>query len=131
MTTLKKPQCILIVDDEPDLRQALASLLTDEGYEIRTACNGARALAIIAEAPPDLILLDLQMPVMDGQAFASIYHALPGPHAPIVVCSTHPREILTNGLRDSPFLRKPFDLDRLLAVIGSALATKRPVRTAD
>jgi len=112
---------ILIVDDEADLRNAVAALLQDEGYAVRTACDGERALQAVASAPPDLILLDLQMPVMDGTAFADAYHRLAGPHAPIVVCSTQSQEMLTNGLREAPFLRKPFDIERLLALVASLL----------
>ncbi len=114
---------ILIIDDEADLRAAVAVLLQDEGYAVRTACDGERALAAVTSAPPDLILLDLQMPVMDGSAFAAAYHRLAGPHAPIVVCSTQSQEMLTNGLRDAPFLRKPFDAERLLALVATLLPT--------
>lgn len=118
---------ILIVDDEAELRNALATLLQDEGYAVRTACDGERALLAVAGAPPDLILLDLQMPVMDGTAFAAAYHLLAGPHAPIVVCSTQSQESLTNGLREAPFLRKPFDVERLLALVASLL----PIAASD
>jgi two-component system cell cycle response regulator len=57
---------ILIVDDEPTGRQLLEDLLMPQGYDLVFACNGAEALAKAAEAPPDLILLDVMMPDMDG-----------------------------------------------------------------
>lgn len=125
----QNPPRILIVDDESDLRSALAALLRDEGYRVTTACDGERALLAVVDAPPDVILLDLQMPVMDGPAFASAYHRLAGPHAPIVVCSTLPQESVGASLADAPFLRKPFDLDRLLAVLLALLPEHAAARS--
>src|SRR5262245_22499124 len=62
--------CILIVDDDSDLRETIREVLDDEGYETAAAGNGAEALAWLREAPlPALILLDLMMPLMDGWRF--------------------------------------------------------------
>jgi CheY-like chemotaxis protein len=61
----------LIVDDDPAIREALAELLEDEGYETKVAEDGRQALEMCRSVPvPDLILLDLLMPVMDGVEFA-------------------------------------------------------------
>ena len=61
---------VLIVEDQPDLRESLADLLELEGYRVDTAANGQEALAHLHGAsPPQVILLDLRMPVMDGWAF--------------------------------------------------------------
>jgi len=60
---------ILVVEDEPAIRDLIAMLLTDEGYEPLVASNGAVALDLVRQTPPRLILLDLMMPVMDGRAF--------------------------------------------------------------
>jgi CheY-like chemotaxis protein len=60
---------ILVVDDDPDVRQILVSYLGDGEAEVRTAANGREALERLEESLPDLILLDLIMPVMDGMAF--------------------------------------------------------------
>ena len=59
--------------------------LSDEGYEVTEAADGAAALTLIDEIAPDLILLDMQMPTMDGWAFAQLYHQRPGPHVPVIV----------------------------------------------
>ena len=59
---------ILVVEDQPDNRQIIRDMLADTGYEITEAENGAEALAAIAKARPDLILMDIQLPVMDGYA---------------------------------------------------------------
>src|SRR4051794_28574938 len=63
---------ILVVDDDPDLRDTLGQILEDEGYSVAAASNGREALAYLRERPaPSLILLDLMMPVMDGWQFRS------------------------------------------------------------
>jgi CheY-like chemotaxis protein len=64
---------VLIVDDDRAIRETLADVLGDEGYEVGTAADGQEALAVCRSAPPPgLILLDLQMPVMDGLEFARL-----------------------------------------------------------
>jgi len=57
---------ILIVDDEPSILQSLSGLLSDEGFEVATASNGYEALKIIDKESPDLVMLDIWMPGMDG-----------------------------------------------------------------
>ncbi|HEX8272220.1 MAG TPA: response regulator [Longimicrobiaceae bacterium] len=57
---------ILVVDDQPDERTIQRAMLTHLGYEVREAADGASALAAVAESPPDLVLLDVAMPRMDG-----------------------------------------------------------------
>src|SRR5947209_16860309 len=68
--TLPMPQTILIVDDDEAIRQTLAELLEEEGYQVATAADGLEALAQVVAAPPALILLDISMPRMDGFDFA-------------------------------------------------------------
>ena len=79
------PLQVLVVDDDHELRDLVTTALLDEGYQVVSASNGAEALRRVQIYPPDVILLDLDMPVMDGPTFADRYHALPGPHAPIVI----------------------------------------------
>ena len=57
---------ILVVDDEATILQSLSGILSDEGFEVLTASNGYEALKVIEEASPDLVLLDIWMPGMDG-----------------------------------------------------------------
>src|SRR4030081_193148 len=75
---------ILIVDDDESIRQIVRLCLTDEGFEVREAWNGQAALDALDEFQPDLILLALRMPVMDGWEFARRYESRPGRHVPIV-----------------------------------------------
>src|SRR5262245_17777894 len=75
---------VLLVDDDESIRQVVSIFLSDEGYEIAGAGNGREALELVTDFRPDIILLDLRMPVMDGWEFARTYRELPGPHAPII-----------------------------------------------
>jgi two-component system, chemotaxis family, chemotaxis protein CheY len=109
---------ILVVDDDPSIRSFVELALGGEGYRVLTAANGARALDVAGQRAPDLILLDMRMPIMDGWAFAQAYRGQDGPHAPIVVITAatdaggRAAEIQADG-----FLGKPFDLDELLALV--------------
>ena len=60
---------VMVVDDDPDIRAFVSELLADEGYEVRAATNGRDALAVLTNWHPDVILLDLMMPEMDGWDF--------------------------------------------------------------
>ena len=64
---------VLVVDDDESIRQIVRMCLGDEGYEVFEAANGLDALALLPDCRPDLILLDLRMPVMDGWEFARRY----------------------------------------------------------
>ena len=107
-----------MVDDEEPVRRLLVWLLTEEGYAVLEAPDGAVALARVGEAAPSLILLDMRMPVMDGWEFARRYRARPGPHAPLV-CVTAAVDAAARGAQIGAVatLSKPFDLDELLAVV--------------
>jgi len=113
---------VLVVDDDPLQRGVAGLLLGHQGYRVLTAEHGAAALALIAQAPPDLILLDMDMPVMDGPTFAQAYAALPPPHAPIIVVSADP---LTAYPWPAPgpllVLGKPVDPPELLALVAGVL----------
>ena len=118
------PRRILIVDDDESIRQFIEMALADRGYEIVTAEHGRAALERIAAAPPDLILLDMRMPVMDGWAFAKAYEKTPAPHAPVVVLTAarDAEEYATQIVADA-YLPKPFDLRSLHEVVRSLLRT--------
>jgi two-component system, OmpR family, phosphate regulon response regulator PhoB len=101
---------ILIVDDERPLRELLASLFEENGYRVRSAIHGQDALAQIEEGRPDLIIMDLMMPVMGGVELYRRLKLRPETRAiPIIVMSaglTRPTE-----MRDlDAFIAKPFDL---------------------
>ncbi len=107
--------CILVVDDSQDVLRFVCEVLADEGFAVVGARNGIDALALAAKSHPDLILLDMQMPLMDGWDFVRAYRKTPGPHATIVVMAagrasaSHAAEIGAAG-----YLAKPFSLEHLL-----------------
>ncbi|MGH2371509.1 MAG: response regulator [Chloroflexota bacterium] len=109
---------VLVVDDDASIRRFIADTLADEGYVVETAPDGEAALKVVAAFRPDVILLDLTMPRLDGWEFAERYRQQPGPHAPIIVL-TAARDISARDSRidASAVLGKPFDLDVLLAVV--------------
>ena len=118
---------VLVVDDDQFIRQCIAVTLQDEGYRVDAASNGAAALEWLerewrpARSQPDVILLDMRMPVMDGWAFARAYRALTLRHAPIVVVTAAQDAALRAAqIAADGFLAKPFDLDDLVAVVARA-----------
>jgi CheY-like chemotaxis protein len=85
----KEPRRILIVDDEPDARDLLSSYLEDEGAEIRTARDGVEALRLLEDYIPDIVLVDLLMPNMDGvQLIARLNEKEPYRSIPIIVVTS-------------------------------------------
>ena len=111
-----------MVDDDEAVRRLLFWALTDEGYAVADAPDGAVALARARAAPPGLILLDMRMPVLDGWAFARRYRARPGPHAPII-CVTAAVDAAARGAQIGAVatVSKPFDLEELLAAVRRAV----------
>src|SRR5687767_13467268 len=83
---------VLVVDDDEHILALLGEALGMEGYEVMGALDGAAAVSAIRRSRPDLILLDLMMPVLDGFSFLDLYKQLPGPHAPVIVITAAARE---------------------------------------
>ena len=114
---------VLVVDDAPLISDMVARMLSAVGYLVSTACNGSDALVQIDAALPDLVLSDMQMPVMDGEA---LYRALRtrGCDVPFVGMSGNRELLLTAGF--DACLTKPFRMAELLITLDSVL-TKQPV----
>ena len=110
---------ILVVEDDDAIRGLVSDVLRDDGYDVREATNGVEALERLREERPDLIVLDLMMPVMDGWAFAQAYRKQPGPHAPIVVL-TAAQDAASRAaqIQADDYLGKPFELDDLLNIVA-------------
>ncbi|HEX8436427.1 response regulator transcription factor [Archangium sp.] len=111
---------LLIVDDEVAILEALTDILSVEGYEVATAANGAEGLKRAGEDRPDLILLDLMMPVMDGQEMLRrLKESSELRGIPVVVMSAG--RVTKAELQGSRFLAKPFELDDLLDTVSAEL----------
>jgi CheY-like chemotaxis protein len=107
---------VLVVDDESDIREAIAELLCDEGYEVEEAGNGEEALVKAREHHPGLVLLDLMMPGMSGWEFRSRQRSDPELAAiPVVVLTAVGRTAGVEGV--TAYLSKPFELGDLLTMI--------------
>src|ERR671933_1253799 len=111
---MSAPTRVLVVDEDSTIRDVIALALSDAGYEVIEANDGAAALALVRQRPPDVILLDMRMPIMDGWEFAQAYRHLPGPHAPVIVvtAASDPAERAAEIKADG-YLAKPFQLDDL------------------
>jgi CheY-like chemotaxis protein len=110
---------VLVVDDDPDILDAISFVLDTEGYRSETATNGSDALARIREGkPPCLILLDLMMPVMNGWEFRATQLEDPAlSHIPVVPMTGLGRVAQTASLNAPGVLEKPIDLEKLLATV--------------
>lgn len=110
-------QPILVIDDDPAIRDTVSDVLAFEGYEVVTAANGAEALAVLDETTPCLILLDMRMPVLDGWGFAEQARDR-GLDVPILVLTAaRSARVWAEEIGATDYLAKPFDLDSLLAAV--------------
>ena len=112
------PPVVLVVDDDPDVRGILAMLLTREGYEVATAIDGADALNYAGDPRIALLVLDLQMPRLDGDTFRRVYRERGG-HAPILLITAaevSPDDLARIGA--DAYIAKPFDVDNVLETIA-------------
>jgi CheY-like chemotaxis protein len=109
---------ILIVDDDVGIRLVMRAALEDEGWHVETAENGRVALETLNRIAPAAIILDLRMPVMDGLTFAERYRQFAAPRAPLILISA---TVTESAIRESGAvtgLRKPVDLEMLLATVS-------------
>ena len=111
------PARVLIVEDDEELRALIGSALDDAGYLALEAGDGQSALAACERRDPDVILLDLGMPRLGGQAFADAYRRGSG-RAKIIVMTGAERGGETSArMHAAVYLSKPFDLGQLLAAV--------------
>lgn len=114
---------ILLAEDDAPIREGLVLTLKSEGYAVRAAANGAEALALFAEARPDLLLLDVMMPKKSGwDVCAEVRRA--DPSVPILFLTAKAEErdkVLGLGLGADDYIVKPFGVPELLARVAAAL----------
>ena len=119
---------VLVVEDDGEIRRLLADLIAHEGYVVDQARQGNEALATMARHRPDVIILDLMMPVMDGWSFVeTLRNRTHWSQTPIVVISAVPRiEVEGKRLGVSAWLPKPFDLDELVGHVRRLAPGRQP-----
>ncbi len=118
---------ILIVDDEESIRKSLGDVLRDEGYEVAVVATGEAALAALETEDPDLVLLDVWMPGLDGIATLEAARAR-YPDLPVVIMSGHgtvETAVKATRLGAYDFFEKPLNLDKLLLGVDNALKASR------
>jgi two-component system cell cycle response regulator DivK len=118
-------KCILVVEDQEDNRQIVRDLLTTTDYQVMEAENGEEALAAVAKQRPDLILMDIQLPIMDGYEATRRLKADPGLSAiPIIAVTSYALsgdEEKARAAGCDDFVPKPFSPRELLAKIRKYL----------
>lgn len=120
-------QRILIVDDEPDIRDMLKTLMETEGYAVGTASNGLDALEAFQAEPCDVVLTDIKMPGMTGLQLLRRVKAIDKSVEVIMLTGHGTVESAVEGLKQGAFdyLLKPCDMDTLLKKVTEAASRKR------
>jgi CheY-like chemotaxis protein len=119
---------VLVVEDETSVRTMLAEALSSEGFAVRAAADGRDALSVLERWRPDIILTDLNMPIMDGWAFRAELRRRPHlADIPVMVLSaaSGSRLLHIDGLDAVAIMAKPCDLDALIDAIRRAAAPGR------
>ncbi|MBV6418650.1 MAG: DNA-binding transcriptional regulator NtrC [Steroidobacteraceae bacterium] len=119
---------ILVVDDESDIRSLLTEILSEEGYEVDAAANGSEARASRASRVPDLVLLDIWMPDVDGITLLREWSTQGGESCPVVMMSGHgtvETAVEATRLGAFDFVEKPLSLAKLLRTVERALDAGR------
>jgi two-component system, OmpR family, response regulator len=117
---------VLAVDDEDDIRELLIFGLTRAGFEVRTAEDGYRALDLVREWAPELIVLDVMLPGVDGFSMLPAFRRIT--EVPIIMLSVRnqiPDKVYALGAGADDYLSKPFDLQELVARLRAALRRPR------
>ncbi|HWX44636.1 MAG TPA: response regulator transcription factor [Solirubrobacteraceae bacterium] len=115
---------VLVVDDEPTIAEIVARYLERAGYQARVAGDGAQALALSAQSPPDLVVLDIMLPGIDGLEVMRRLHEQDGPSARVILLTARGREAerivgLRRGADD--YVVKPFSPGELVARVEAVL----------
>lgn len=118
---MPKRKRILLVEDDTELRRLYALGLNNQGFEVKLAANGADAVERLDETTPDVILLDLMLPVMTGWEVLDRFTAPSSTHPPIIVISGQQEPPEPDG-RVATWLAKPVTIEQIVAAVEAALA---------
>ena len=118
---------LLVVDDDPDLAELLTAFLETEGHSVRVAHDGREGLRLVSQRPPDLVVLDVEMPVVTGpqMSYELVVRDCGDEQIPIVLLSAVTNLHRTAAQVGTPyFLGKPFDPDALSRLVARALVER-------
>ncbi len=125
---MSDPATVLIVEDEFAIADLLEMALTDEGYRVVRAANGRQGLERLAEDPPDLVISDFMMPVLDGAGLVQAMRQSEGQReVPFIIISSMPEANVQARIDGyAAFVRKPFQIAALMQLVATILQTARP-----
>lgn len=130
-----RPARVLIVDDEPAIRQSLRGVLEDEGFETRAVDTAEACLVSLVEWPSDIVLMDIWLPGMDGLDALARIRDLPAPERPtVIMISGHGNiesAVRATKLGAFDFIEKPLTIQKIIVVINNALQQRRLEREID
>lgn len=121
-------QFIMVVDDEPDIRQLISEILEDEGYKVTTAEDAGQAQELYRQRKPDLILLDIWMPGQDGISLLKEWRDEESLHCPVIMMSGHgtiETAVEATKLGAYDFIEKPLSMAKMLLTVENALRTSQ------
>ena len=132
MTAPPSGKRILVVDDEEDVRFLVCRMLADMGYEVDMAVDGAEGIAKMAAGRPDLVILDLMMPNVDGYGVLAHMRSLPDPPPVVVLTARGDYDSFARIVREgaSAYVSKPFRFHELIATCQGVLLGGRPPAVA-
>lgn len=122
---------ILIIDDDDQLRKSFHKLLLQEGYSIDSAASGEAGITMIRQHPPDLVILDMRLPGMNGFETFKVIHEIE-PKLPVIIMTaygTTETAIEATKMGAFDYILKPFDIPNMLTVIGQAIEAGRFMRS--
>jgi two-component system, NtrC family, nitrogen regulation response regulator NtrX len=123
------PNKILVVDDEADIRRLLQEILHEEGFEVEVAANAQEARELRTRQLPDLVLLDIWMPDIDGITLLREWSSNPAEACPVVMMSGHgtvETAVEATRLGAFDFIEKPLSMSKLLLTVNRAMESRRP-----
>ncbi|MFN0070330.1 MAG: response regulator [Chloroflexota bacterium] len=126
--SVRDSRVVLVVEDDPTIRQIILWLLEDCGYTTTSASDGREALECARACPPSVVILDLGLPILDGLRVAELLRRTDGSRPEIIVVSAE-REARRKSLALGAFelVSKPFDVDELLQSVERALSQCHPI----
>ncbi|MBL4613343.1 MAG: response regulator [Magnetovibrio sp.] len=120
---------ILVIDDDPDIRDLLLTYLKDKGHLVFAAEDGAHGIGMVAQRQPDMVILDVDMPVLDGHSTMRVLKGDPQMAGiPVIVLTAHVNDDTQQTMRRAGcagFLSKPLDFDQLDRAVKHSLEVRQ------